>query len=157
MPVKIYVVRHGEAVEKHVDPKRPLSERGRSEIREVAAFLEEAGVRVDRVVHSGKARAAETAEILGASVLPDGSPEAADGLSPNDPVDDVVERMVRRSQDSMMVGHLPFVGKFVEALTRGGPERKSASFDAGTVVCLERTEGQGWAISWSVGPRQVGG
>jgi phosphohistidine phosphatase len=151
----IYVVRHGDAVGSDVDPERPLSERGRDEIREVAAFLEGAGVRVPRVIHSGKTRAAQTAEILAASVSPGVTPEPKDGLRPDDPVEIWTERLEHEAEDVMIVGHLPFAGRLVAMLTSGSTDGPTVAFDAGTVVRLDREAGGEWTIAWSVGPRQV--
>jgi integrase len=37
--MKVYLVRHGEAVSSGVDPKRPLSELGRADVHKVASFV----------------------------------------------------------------------------------------------------------------------
>ena len=66
--MRLYVVRHGDAVSEKVDPARPLSEEGCGTVQSIASFLKESGVRVSRVFHSGKARAAQTAAILAESV-----------------------------------------------------------------------------------------
>ncbi|HDD66024.1 MAG TPA: phosphohistidine phosphatase SixA, partial [Nitrososphaeria archaeon] len=63
--MKVYLVQHGEAKREEEDPARPLTEEGKREVEDVARFLAELGVRVDRILHSGKLRAAQTANILG--------------------------------------------------------------------------------------------
>ena len=75
--MNIYLVQHGEAVAKEVDPERPLTESGRSDVRRMASFLGAAGVRVSRIMHSGKVRAKETAELLAAAVAPGMAPQQA--------------------------------------------------------------------------------
>ena len=62
--MKLYLVQHGEAHAKNVDPERPLTERGHGDVARLAAFLSRAGVRVERVIHSGKLRAEQTAGVL---------------------------------------------------------------------------------------------
>ncbi len=37
--MKVYLIRHGEAVSSEVDRQRPLSEQGRADIRKVASFI----------------------------------------------------------------------------------------------------------------------
>ena len=62
--MKLYLVRHGEALSEHVARERPLSDKGKRDAAAMAAFLGRAGIRVAEVQHSGKARARETAELL---------------------------------------------------------------------------------------------
>ena len=62
--MKLYLVQHGEAKSKDEDEKRPLTDQGRQGVERVAAFLKGAGVETKRVIHSGKLRAEQTAEIL---------------------------------------------------------------------------------------------
>ena len=38
MPIKLYLVQHGEALPKEDDPARPLSEKGQADVRRLAAF-----------------------------------------------------------------------------------------------------------------------
>ena len=84
--MKLYLAQHGEAVSKAEDPERPLSEQGRRDVRVVAGLLKAAGLRVERVWHSGKARAEQTARVLAGAVLPRGrKPQAIEGIGPNAP------------------------------------------------------------------------
>ncbi|MCZ6522899.1 MAG: histidine phosphatase family protein, partial [Alphaproteobacteria bacterium] len=62
--MRLYLVQHGEALAKEVDAERRLSADGRRDVRRLAEFLAKSGLRVRKVLHSGKARARETAELL---------------------------------------------------------------------------------------------
>jgi phosphohistidine phosphatase len=84
--MKVYFVRHGEAVSSGVDPQRPLSEQGRADIRKIASFIKPLGITVEHVWHSGKLRAAQTAEILAESVSVEKDCSAHENLGPNDDV-----------------------------------------------------------------------
>lgn len=66
----VYLGQHGEAEREEVDPARPLTEKGRNDVRKVALFTAGAHVRVERIFHSGKLRARQTAEILGGVLKP---------------------------------------------------------------------------------------
>ena len=85
--MRLYLVRHGDALSPGVDPERRLSEAGHQQVGRLAAFLSARAVRVARVLHSGKPRAEQTAEALAAAVAPAAVPVLHDGLSPNDPVE----------------------------------------------------------------------
>ena len=63
--VRLYLAQHGEALPKEIDPNRPLSDKGHSSVKGLAALLGRARVEVAKVVHSGKTRAKQTAELKG--------------------------------------------------------------------------------------------
>ena len=82
--MKLYLIQHGEALAKEVDPDRPLSESGKADVQRVARALRDAGVEVQRVMHSGKLRARQTAEILATEIAPMLPLEISDRINPND-------------------------------------------------------------------------
>jgi phosphohistidine phosphatase len=64
--MELYFLRHGEADWPNwnkSDDERPLTKRGKKEMREVAKFLDRLKVRVSLIVTSPLPRAAQTAEI----------------------------------------------------------------------------------------------
>ena len=117
--MRLYLVQHGEAVPEQVDPQRPLSAAGRREVEAIGRLLASAGVRSTRVVHSGKLRAEQTAELLAIACAPPSVVEAAAGLSPNDPVKPVARKIASLSADTMLVGHLPFMARLAGRLVTG--------------------------------------
>ena len=74
----------------------------------LAAVAQGYGVQVGSIVHSGKKRARQTAEIFGAALSPAGGVKQMDGLKPLDDVT-AVARNLRSDRGLMMVGHLPFM------------------------------------------------
>ena len=154
--MKLYLVQHGEAVSKAVDPDRPLSERGRGDVERVAGLLERAGLRVGQTIHSGKTRARQTAEILAAMLSPDQTPSARGGLDPKDPVAPVAEQIADFADDTMLVGHLPFMARLVTVLLTADETRTVVSFQPGSIVCLERDETGGWQLLWMIRPELLG-
>ena len=68
--MEVYLVQHGEAVPKSVDRTRPLSDQGRKEVLQVAAFAARMGLAVGEIRHSGKTRAEQTAALLGETLSP---------------------------------------------------------------------------------------
>ena len=158
--MRLYVVQHGDALAKERDPDRPLSEKGRADAERLADFLGRRGVRVGRVVHSGKTRARQTADILARVLTPGRESEARAGLDPNDPTDAFADEAGRAGGDVVVVGHLPFVGQLVARLAAAREDAGVVAFRPGGMVCLERGEGGeggGWAIAWMVRPELLGG
>lgn len=150
--MKIYLVQHGDALPKEADPQRCLSERGRRDIERIAAFLGNAKVRVSGILHSGKKRAEQTAVLLAASVGAVDRPDKTSGIDPLDPVDAFVPLVNAWTEDTMVVGHLPFMGRLVSHLIFGNDAASTVAFVPGTVVCLERSEDGHWSIAWMVPP-----
>ena len=154
----IYLVQHGAAVPKDENPERPLSDSGNEDIKRMASFLARSRVFAARVIHSGKLRALETALLL-ADVLGPGHlvEEAASGLAPNDSTDEVFEAIDGWTEDTIVVGHLPFMSKLVSRLVTGNEDETVVHFKPGSVACLERGEnGSGWTVQWFVRPELLG-
>ena len=150
--MRLFLVQHGNALPKDVDSERGLSERGKQDVVNVAAFLAGGSVQVERIFHSGKKRAWETAELFRVCLIGDGHFDERDGISPLDPVVDVAEEIQNLSKDTMFVGHLPFMGKLVAHLIAGNEDIGVVSFTPGTVVCLERDGNDIWSVAWVVRP-----
>ncbi len=154
--MKIYLVQHGEAVAKEVDSERPLTEQGMVDVQCVAKALKHAGVEVKRVIHSGKLRAQQTAEILAIEVAPMLQLETSDLISPNDNPGAFDLQTDSGSRDIMMIGHLPFMAKLVSHLVTGDDSHMLVAYQPGSVVCLELIEKDNWQINWMVRPKLLG-
>ncbi len=154
--MRLYLAQHGEAVSGDVDPSRPLSGVGRGDAVAVAEFLAGAGVRVARALSSGKRRAKETAEILAAAVAPGVDvDEMAAGLAPNDLTYWLATEAEGWTADTLVVGHLPFMGRAVSRLVTRADAPVIVAFIPGTVVCLERSTLGAWTVLWMITPDLV--
>jgi phosphohistidine phosphatase len=150
--MKLYLIRHGEALPRAPDSERPLSERGRADVERLAAVLALRGVTAAHVFHSGIARAEQTAVLVAEAVIDDGRCEAQAGLSPNDPVEAVAMESERWSDDMVLVGHLPFMDRLAARLVVGREDVTLVAFDTGSCLCLERQDDGGWSVVWMLSP-----
>ena len=150
--MKLYLVQHGEACTKEIDPERPLTERGKDDVDRLAAFLEKAGIRPDRLIHSGKLRAMQTAERLANAIATGVELEASGLINPNDNPKAFDWQSESWDRDTLMVGHLPFIAKLVSHLVIDDDDRLIAAYQPGSVVCLERQADHGWRIDWMIRP-----
>lgn len=150
--MKLYLIQHGEAVSKEVDPDRPLSQQGKKDVKNIARFLKKSGIPVNKILHSGKTRARQTAETLVQIILNNGHIEAIDDIGPNDSVEDFIETIPTLEDDSMIVGHLPFMAKLVTSLTTDFEDPSVVAYQPGSVVCLEQDEHHNWQIQWMIRP-----
>ena len=155
--MKLYLVRHGQAVESSVHPERPLSEAGIVGVRQVAENLKSAklkgSVRTPTIYHSGKVRARQTAEIVAAIIFPEAQPTEHRGLNPNDPPDAWLPEIAAFNDDLALVGHLPFMG-VLAGLLLTGQSPPGMDFPVACVACFERHEGE-WSLSWRTTPNDV--
>jgi len=150
--MNLYLVQHGEAVSEEIDAQRPLSDKGRSDVRRVGKLLREAGLEVESIWHSGKLRAQQTAEILGEVLYVKGNVVAKKGLAPLDPTEPIENELRKREEDLMIVGHLPFLEKLVSRLLVNSDSPNLITFQQGGVVNLQRSEAGNWAIRWMIIP-----
>ena len=117
--MELYFLRHGEAdwpEWKKSDDERPLTKRGKREIRDVAKFLDRLKVRPDLIVTSPLPRAAQTAEIaadyLKAKLRKDELLAPGFGSSK---LPTVLKR--HRARVLMLVGHEPDFTQVISELT----------------------------------------
>src|SRR6516165_7967832 len=117
--MELYFLRHGEADWPNwskADDERPLTKRGKKEIRDVAKFLARLKVRPNLIVTSPLPRAAQTAEIaadyLKAKLREDELLAPGFGMSE---LRTVLKR--HRSRVLMLVGHEPDFTNVISALT----------------------------------------
>jgi len=150
--MKLYLVQHGEACAKDVDPQRPLTEQGKVDVKRLAVFLKRAGVQVERVIHSGKLRARQTAEVLAGSIAAGVELEESGMINPNDNPKAFDWQSESWSIDTLVVGHLPFMTRLVSHLLVDNVDRLSVNYQPGSIVCLEHTDGQ-WLLDWMIRPQ----
>ena len=151
--MKVYLVRHGEAVSSQFDPQRPLSEQGLADIRKVASFIKPLEISVGHIRHSGKLRSAQTAEILAGAVLVEKDCSAHKDLGPNDDVTIIAEELNACDTDLMIVGHLPFLAYLTSLLVAGKQTTNVVAFAAGAIACLNRRNPGQWQIEWMITPK----
>lgn len=155
--MKLYLMQHGDALPEEVNRERPLSDRGRDDVARMARFLSIVGCRASRVHHSGKTRAWQSAEIMAEHMAPGVTPQAMPGISPNDPVAPVAQQLQGFSEDTLIVGHQPFMGRLAAQLLAGDSELPVVTYRQGSVACLEKHADGGWSLCWMVRPELLAG
>ena len=153
--MRLYLVQHGQAVAKELDPGRPLSAEGEQEVQQIARHMNKGGILLNSIYHSGKVRAHQTAEIFANVLLDNGEAEAIDGIKPNDSVEAFAKVVSKFKTGTMVVGHLPFMAKMVTYLITGREEPVIVAYQPGSVVCLLQDEEKQWRISWMLRPECI--
>ncbi len=154
---KLFLVRHGEAAAGGEIPNPPLSEDGAEAVRKIAVFLARGRIGVARIIHSDKTRARETARLIVNAIGPDPSvEEAASGLAPNDSTALLMEAIGQWTDNVMLVGHLPYLGRLASLLVVGAEDKPIVTFEPATVVALDLMDDGRWGIDWVLKPRMLG-
>ena len=152
--MKLYLMRHGEALSSHIDPERGLSDNGKLNIQMIAAHLKKSGVSFDQIFHSKKKRARETAEIMSATLSPNIELKVHDNIKPEDDPSSILREINDWDEDTLIASHLPFVPSLISLLTGQDAYLTAITFETGTVICLEKNNGT-WVISWATAPSEI--
>ncbi len=152
--MNLFLVQHSEAKTEAEDPERSLTDAGTEATRRMVAWAEASGLRVDRIQHSGKRRAEQTADILAEDLKPSQGVIAVPGLKPNDDVHAVAESLKAQEETIMLVGHLPFMSRLASLLLAEAREAGVVRFKTSGIVCLSREEGER-SLRWAVTPELV--
>ncbi len=149
--MKLYCVRHGEAIEGPIDEQRSLSKQGREDVERMTNFLHKNNVQVAHILHSKRLRAKQTAEIIAASLSPEKVVESV-GLDTLDCVLSMRDMVQAWEEDTLLVGHMPFIPKLIACLTLANEDLDFLNFPPGTVACLEKIAGHDWVVNWLLPP-----
>jgi len=161
--MKLYILRHAEAEEKHdpaADPVRRLTSRGKSRMRDAAAGMRRFGLSFDTLLTSPFARAVQTATIVAEAydgkLKPRELSALAGGVDPRDAL-----KALTTFADSprlMIVGHEPQLGKLASLLVAGSPDALQVDLKkAGCIaIAIESwlAAGRG-KLLWMMTPRQL--
>ena len=144
----IYLVQHGVAISKEIDEERPLSDIGIKETRQIAEILKKKNIIIQKIAHSGKLRALQTASIF-SDILNVSDVCQVKGMKPNDGPDVLIQQM---TDDAVMyIGHLPNVQNVVSSLVSGDKVVNVLQFQNSAVACVELQESEAH-IKWFLTP-----
>ncbi len=150
--MKTYLVRHGDSIAEGLDNERPLSEKGKADIQNLAQFILPLKLQVSRILQSQKKRAQQTAKILLPSIQVKTNVETRKELDPLAEVDEIMNEIESRDENILLVGHMPFMGKLAAKLITGNENRDIVAFKAGSMLCLEKIDPTQWILRWMLNP-----
>ncbi len=150
--MKLYLMRHGEATLPNINPERPLSEIGLVEAKKIRDFLERSQVQIDQIYHSGILRAEQTAKILAECIEPMPKLDLLLGLMPEDDIKPIALYCNHWQKHTLIVGHMPFLGKLFSMLLLEKEETERIFFHTAAIACLEKIASFHWSLSWFTYP-----
>ena len=152
--MKLFLMRHGEALSPQIDPERGLSDNGKLKIQIIATHLQTLDISFNQIYHSKKKRARETAEIMAKTLSPDVELKLHDNIKPEDDPNIILSEINSWSEDTLITSHLPFVPNLMTLLTGKDAYLTAITFETGTIICLEKNNGI-WDISWATAPSEI--
>lgn len=152
--MRLYLARHGDALDSDVDPQRALSELGIKKVKALGVFLEQEQVSCKDVYHSGKLRAEQTAELLCNHIDCHKPPQTMQGLLPNDEITDILAMIEALTDNTLLVGHLPYLAHLASKLLFGHEDSHSIQFRPSDILCLEQIHQSVWSLVWHL-PAQL--
>ena len=152
--MNLYLVHHAEAKQKEEDPERSLTDNGIACISRMAFFIARCtDIAVARIIHSGKKRALQTAEILAKELNPEKGIEQGLELNPISQPWSWVESLAQVEEDVMIVGHLPHLRRLIALLLCQDESNQIVEFKNGGVISLVRNESGMWTMRWMLIPQ----
>jgi len=152
--MKIYLVQHGEAKSEKEDPERPLTDKGKEEVESVACYAAKCGIEVAEILHSGRLRAKQTAELFAQYLSPSQGVTEAKGLAPLDDPGKAQELVQKAERSLMIVGHLPHLSRLASLLVLDTADKEIIKFTMGGGVCLDYSDNV-WSIQWALTPKFI--
>lgn len=143
--MNLYIVQHGLS-EKNSSGDKVLTKEGIEKVELISGVAAGYKVKINKIVHSDKLRAKQTAEILAKTFGVKKYEES--GLKPNDDVIDFVDKI---EENLMVVGHLPHLNRLVSYLVTGDKDKNVFDLQNGGILCLKKNE-DSWFIKWGFMP-----
>jgi phosphohistidine phosphatase len=154
--MKLYFLRHADALDGADDAARPLSPHGKKEALEVGRFLKRAGIAFDAAYSSPLVRAKKTAEIV-LDVCGSTRPALAAALL-NEASDDQFDEWLKTIPDAKhvcLVGHAPSLAQRVRDLL-GIAATDALKLPKGAIACLETENRRTAALKFLITPKLLG-
>jgi phosphohistidine phosphatase len=151
----IYLIRHAHALAGEDDALRPLSPKGKRQIRVMARFLHKSGrLKTREFWHSPLVRARDTAKLLAAGLDDRASLTEKSGMEPASDPTALAKRLTKQRNPVAIVGHEPHLSTLATLLLVGRAEQPLLVLKKCSIAALERKAGR-WRLRWQVSPKEV--
>ena len=163
--MELYLLRHGLAVERGTtgfenDSARPLTPKGRRQLRKISAALRQMDLNFDLILSSPFRRAKQTAEIAAAELKLKKRLKFSRALAPGGDAAVLFRQLARvkpSPESVLLVGHEPDLSRLVSRLVTGGVQLQM-DFKKGGLCKLDAEKlqaGKCATLAWLLTPRQM--
>ncbi|MCX7120744.1 MAG: phosphohistidine phosphatase SixA [Gammaproteobacteria bacterium] len=141
--MKLYCMRHGEAVAVPLGAERCLTEQGEKAVQKVAEYLAKIQAPIAHIIHSDTLRTKQTAEVVANHLKILNMSTMPILLGENSEIDMLCDMLPAWDDNTLLVGHFPFMTRLVKVLANADVKFKTA-----TIVCLQRENNNRWTAEW---------
>jgi len=163
--MQLFLLRHGLAVERGTrgfedDATRPLTPKGRRQLRKIAAAMKKLEPDFDLILSSPLVRAKQTAEIVAAGLKLKKRLKFSNALAPGGAAPILMRQLGREKPvpgKILLVGHEPDLSRLISLLVTGGPLLQ-LDFKKGGLCKLEAAKlsaGKCATLAWLLTPKQM--
>lgn len=163
--MNIFILRHGIAVERGTegfehDSERPLTAKGRRQLRKSAAAMRRMKLRFDLILSSPYVRAKQTAEIVAEELKLGKRLKFSDALKYDGDAAELVRQLSTLKsapENLLLVGHEPYLSQLISLLVSGN-EDVAIDFKKGGLCKLEAEKlhyGKCAQLVWLLTPKQM--
>ena len=154
--MNLYLIRHAHALTELEDPGRPLSEKGRGQVKRLVKFLRSpiAFAPVE-IWHSPLARSRQTARLLAPVLAPTAKVVEIAGLEPENNPRTLAARLKPVRHDLAIVGHEPHLSLLAALLVTGTATPEIFKLRKASVLCLDHDSTiaeSPWRVRWLLAP-----
>ncbi len=163
--MNLFLLRHGIAVEREEfdlasDGLRPLTVKGRRQLRQITVALRKLKLDFDLILSSPLVRARQTAEIVAVELKLEKRLSFANELKPGASPKMLVQKISHQNpaaNNFLLVGHEPDLSQLISLLVNGGPGLQ-LDFKKGGLAKLELENlraGKCATLAWLITPKQM--
>jgi phosphohistidine phosphatase len=134
----LYLIRHAHALSEEQDPGRPLSPKGRAQIKRLTKFLgDQSAFAPTEIWHSPLTRSRQTARLLAQALAPRAALAEVAGLEPEQDARLTLKRLKPSHTALAIVGHEPHLSVLAALLVTGAPNPGVFKLRKASVLCLD--------------------
>lgn len=149
----LYLIRHAHALPAEEDAGRPLSPKGRAQIRRLAKFLRAGGAFTpEEIWHSPLTRSRQTARLLAKQLSLRAPIHEIAGLEPEASPRSAAMRLRALRRPVAIVGHEPHLSALASSLVTGTATPVVFKFRKSALLALECGENGRWIVRWQLAP-----
>lgn len=150
--MQLLLIRHAHALDGGNDAARPLSERGRRQIRRLAQFLKRTKeFEAEEIWHSPIVRSRDSATLLRQLIGMRARLVESNGLAPHDDPTAMADRLKDFRIPLAIVGHEPHLSALASLLITGTAKPPVFVLKKCAALALARERGR-WVARWHVAP-----
>lgn len=148
----IYLMRHADNTTSEVNADKPLTEKGVHQTQSVATQAMNYIPKLNKIRHSNKLRAIQTATHFKALYNPKLSSLTLNHLSPNSEPDELIP-LLNTDSNELFISHLPLLDKLCALLLTNNENKWITQFQHASLFCLNKlSTSEQWTISWALKP-----